>query len=54
MKIEAEIRIKLSPRYGIEVTEPVKIVLEGEFNAIVELLRKVKFDLDVARDLELK
>lgn len=52
MKIECRVSIS-SSEYTIHKKE-VTVTLEGEFEAIIELLRKANFDLTKAQELELK
>lgn len=54
MKIECEVRVKREPRLGMEIIEAMNITLEGDFEAIVALLRKVNFNQDMAKELCLK
>ena len=48
MKIECEVTVnKITGDF-------VTVTLNGDFEAIVELLRKLNFDLDMAKELEVE
>lgn len=54
MKIECEVKVKQAPRYGMETTDCVRVTLDGNFDAIMELLRKLGFNADTAKELMLQ
>lgn len=53
MKIECEVRVK-TPRAGKGTIDFVTVTLDGNFEAILELLTKINFNLDIAKELELQ
>ena len=55
MRIECAVKSPVADRCGAtEVKDTVEVTLEGEFEAIVALLRKLKFDTLVAKELEIE
>lgn len=55
MKVQCAIKVPVSDKCGAtEVRDTVFITLEGEFEALVAVLRKLKFDALLAKELELQ
>ena len=44
MKIECNIKVNKRHEYGIEKFDEVKITLEGDFQVIITLCQKLKFN----------
>ena len=55
MRIQCAIKAPVADRCGAtEVKDTIFVTLEGEFEAMVALLRKLKFDTLLAKELELQ